>query len=104
MGDDPKSNDDFKIVLAPLFEQIGLGEFCWDKLSVANGTAGVKDGAKATIQVRQYGPDDGWLYNVCYRFLPPHFESKMRDWLIEGVVCGYHIYSEPTSVDVEMRK
>ena len=69
MGDDPKSNDDFNIVLAPLFDQIGLGTFCWSQLSVPNGTAGVKEGAKGTIQIRQFGHDGGWLYNVS-SFLP----------------------------------
>lgn len=51
-------------MLAPLFNQIGLGAFCWDRLIVPNGTAGVKEGAKATIQIRQSGHDSGWLYNV----------------------------------------
>ncbi|KAF8428286.1 hypothetical protein EV426DRAFT_528526 [Tirmania nivea] len=79
LGDNPKSNDDFNVVLAPLFNQIGLGAFCWDKLSVPNGTVGVNEGAKATIQIRQFGHDGGWLYNcadITFMANPPALTSR----------------------------
>ncbi|KAF8431396.1 hypothetical protein BGX38DRAFT_1228814 [Terfezia claveryi] len=79
VGDNPTSNNDFNIVLAPLFNQIGLGTFCWNQLSVPNGTAGVKEGAKATIQIRQFGHDGGWLYNcadISFTANPPALTSN----------------------------
>lgn len=63
VGNDPQSSNDFTINLKPVFLQIGLGVFCWDTLSVPKGTAGVKDGANATIQLKLSG-DDGALYAV----------------------------------------
>jgi len=61
VGDNPQATSDFTVNLKPVFLQIGLGTFCWDILSVPNGTAGVKNGADATIQMRLDGPD-GPLY------------------------------------------
>lgn len=78
VGDNPKSNNDFNVVLAPLFDQIGLGTFCWNKLSVPNGTVGVKEGASATIQIKQFGHDGGWLYNcadITFTANPPPLTS-----------------------------
>ena len=63
VGDNPQGTNDFTINLKPVFLQIGLGTFCWDTLSVPNGTTGVKDGADATIQLKLSG-DDGILYAV----------------------------------------
>lgn len=70
IGENPTKDEDFDTVLVPLFNQIGLGTFCWDHVRVPNGTAGVKDGAKATLVVRQAGHSSGWLYNVRSFFLP----------------------------------
>lgn len=74
IGDNPQATSDFTINLKPVFLQIGLGTFCWNSLSVPNGTAGVKNGADATIQLRLNGPD-GPLYAVsfCFFFLPSSF-------------------------------
>ena len=63
VGNNPQGNSDFTINLKPVFLQTGLGVFCWDTLSVPKGTAGVEDGANATIQLRLSG-DDGALYAV----------------------------------------
>jgi len=63
IGNNPKTND-FNITLAPRFQQIGLGTFCWNQLSVPDGTTGVRDGVNATIQVVQAGHTEGGLYNV----------------------------------------
>jgi len=61
VGNNPQGTNDFTVNLKPVFLQIGLGAFCWDTLGVPNGTAGVKDGADATIQLKLSG-DDGTLY------------------------------------------
>ncbi|KAF8472620.1 hypothetical protein BDZ91DRAFT_692294 [Kalaharituber pfeilii] len=63
LKENPQSDDDFTIVLVPIFNQVGLGTFCWNKLSISNGTEGIEDGVKATIQVKQAGHSSGWLYN-----------------------------------------
>lgn len=65
VGENPTKNDDFNITLAPAFNQIGLGNFCWEKVGVPKGAAEIKNGTKATIQMRQYGDEKTWLYNVC---------------------------------------
>lgn len=63
IGNNPSRND-FNITLAPRFQQIGLGTFCWNQLNVPDGTPGVSDGVNATIQVVQAGHTEGGLYNV----------------------------------------
>ena len=85
LKEDPTSDDDFNIVLAPLFVQFGFGTFCWPFLRVPNGTAGVKDGAKATIQVRQGGHDSGWLYVV--RF------PRKQDIYISCLISNIFLFS-----------
>ncbi|RPA76747.1 hypothetical protein BJ508DRAFT_194378, partial [Ascobolus immersus RN42] len=64
--EDPKE-EDFKIVLKDTFNQIGLGEFCWESLDVEGVSQAelkkVKNGTIATIQVVQGGHGDGGLYN-----------------------------------------
>ncbi|KAI5851205.1 hypothetical protein DFP73DRAFT_454072, partial [Morchella snyderi] len=62
IGNNPTAND-FNITLSPVFMQIGLGAFCWNTLTVPDGTPGVADGANATIQVVQRGHTGGGLYN-----------------------------------------
>jgi hypothetical protein len=67
LGDNPTA-DDFTIVLVDQFNQIGLGEFCWNTLQIPEGTEGVEDGVNATIQIVQRGHSGGGLYNVCSLF------------------------------------
>jgi len=61
VGNNPQGTNEFTINLKPVFLEIGLGVFCWDTLSVPKGTAGVENGANATIQLKLTG-DDGALY------------------------------------------
>ncbi|PWW78379.1 hypothetical protein C7212DRAFT_183252 [Tuber magnatum] len=62
LGNNP-ARDDFSIILADKFKQVGLGTFCWSELRVPDGTQGVRDGVNATIQVVQAGHTGGGLYN-----------------------------------------
>jgi hypothetical protein len=70
IGNDPSAND-FNITLENVFMQIGLGTFCWNTLSIPDGTPGVADGVNATIQVVQAGHTGGGLYNVCLTLSSP---------------------------------
>lgn len=63
IGENPKA-EDFTITVVDRFNQIGLGEFCWNDLELPAGTKEAKDGAKATIQIVQRGHSGGGLYNV----------------------------------------
>ncbi|RPA99110.1 hypothetical protein L873DRAFT_1685138 [Choiromyces venosus 120613-1] len=62
LGNRP-SREDFTIILAQQFKQVGLGTFCWNDLPVPNGVQGIRVGVNATIQVVQAGHTGGGLYN-----------------------------------------
>lgn len=68
IGENPTA-DDFTIILADQFNQIGLGEFCWNDLEIPASAKGVEDGVKATVQVVQRGHSGGGLYNVSFRLI-----------------------------------
>ncbi|KAI5804894.1 hypothetical protein EDC01DRAFT_626808 [Geopyxis carbonaria] len=59
---DKPGTADFSITLVQPFMQVGMGNFCWDPLSMAKNDS-IKAGDKATIQVVQQGHTGGGLYN-----------------------------------------
>ncbi|KAI5809970.1 SEN1 N terminal-domain-containing protein [Peziza echinospora] len=82
---------DFGIVLAPEFNQVGYGKFCFPKLVVPPNTEGVKDGARGVIQVKQFANDGGWLYN-CADII---FTNDLAS--VENISCTNDtgVFSEP---------
>lgn len=104
VGENPTKNDDFNITLAPAFNQIGLGNFCWEKVGVPKGAAEIKNGTKATIQMRQYGDEKTWLYNVCVSPFHPVLHIQMRANGNEDPVRRHHIRLQPAHALLQMRK
>ncbi|KAL7267739.1 hypothetical protein RUND412_009658 [Rhizina undulata] len=61
IGNDPVAAD-YTVILKDVFEEIGIGNVCWNTLEVPAGTSGVADGVNATIQVVMAGESGGGLY------------------------------------------
>lgn len=79
IGNDPVA-DDFTIELVKPFNQIGMGEFCWNSFKIPEGTEGIENGVNGTIQVVQRGHSGDGLYNVSFlglwRYLELYLTSQ----------------------------
>ncbi|ETN40010.1 uncharacterized protein HMPREF1541_04285 [Cyphellophora europaea CBS 101466] len=61
LSDDPSSEADFNVTLERTFQQDGLGAFCLPEVRVPE-SAGLRDGANATLQVVTDAEGGGGLY------------------------------------------